>query len=217
MSSPTSESETRERLLKAAIAVFAEHGFHAASTREICGRADANSAAIHYHFGDKAALYREAFQFGLAETDDPSPALATLPRRDALARFYRSLLAPLAGNRLHQQLLRLHAREEVEPSGVLGDTVARAVRPRHEQLTALLVRELGIAKPDLEVERLAVALVGMATVFYHARHVLATLEPRLIAGRDWLGTLSARLADYASSLVDAEAARRKRAREEAKA
>jgi len=48
--------DTRERLLQAAREVFAEHGFKAATIREICRRADTKVAAVHYHFGDKKRL-----------------------------------------------------------------------------------------------------------------------------------------------------------------
>lgn len=208
---------TRERLLRAAIAIFAERGYHHASTREICRVAGANSAAIHYHFGDKANLYREVFRFGLDGSAGEALPAGEPSRHATLARFYRVLLAPLAGSPLHQQVVRLHAREEVEPSGVLGDTVSAAVRPRHARLTAYLVHELGLARSDLEVERLAFALVGVGGMFYHLRHLIADLEPRLISGPAWLDTMAERLAGYAVALIDGEIARRARATKEAAA
>ena len=47
---------TRERLMVAAERLFAERGIDAVSIRDITNEAGANSAAIHYHFGSKAAL-----------------------------------------------------------------------------------------------------------------------------------------------------------------
>ncbi|MFW5829861.1 MAG: TetR family transcriptional regulator, partial [Planctomycetota bacterium] len=52
----TAAETTRERLLDAAEACFAEIGFHAASVRMITERAGANLAAVHYHFGGKNGL-----------------------------------------------------------------------------------------------------------------------------------------------------------------
>ena len=50
--------ETREAILAAAEAEFAEKGFALSSAREICRRARANSALMNRYFGSKEALYR---------------------------------------------------------------------------------------------------------------------------------------------------------------
>ena len=52
---------TKEALLHAATELFAEHGYEGASIRQISERADANVAAVHYHFGSKESLYVEVF------------------------------------------------------------------------------------------------------------------------------------------------------------
>lgn len=52
---------TRERLLDASERLFAEHGFDGASMRQITSAADANLAAVNYHFGSKLGLIQEVF------------------------------------------------------------------------------------------------------------------------------------------------------------
>ncbi len=49
--------EAPEAILDAAERVFAENGFHGATTRAIAEQARANAALIHYYFGSKEALY----------------------------------------------------------------------------------------------------------------------------------------------------------------
>lgn len=48
---------TKERILDAAEALFMEHGFEATSLRAITSAAEANLAAVNYHFGSKEALF----------------------------------------------------------------------------------------------------------------------------------------------------------------
>ncbi|MBI3492350.1 MAG: helix-turn-helix transcriptional regulator, partial [Acidobacteria bacterium] len=56
------DSETRDRLLRAAERLFADRGFKKVTVRDICRVARANVAAVNYHFGDKLGLYREVLQ-----------------------------------------------------------------------------------------------------------------------------------------------------------
>ena len=62
----TRSTATRQRLLEAAGEVFAEDGFRKATIQRICGRARANIAAAHYHFGDKARLYTAVIEYSTA-------------------------------------------------------------------------------------------------------------------------------------------------------
>src|SRR5260221_9866649 len=58
---PSSRGEdTRQRLIDAALEIFAAYGFEGASTRMLADRAGANLAAIPYHFGSKEGLYLAA-------------------------------------------------------------------------------------------------------------------------------------------------------------
>lgn len=50
---------SRERIRQAAITLFAEKGFSATATREICERARVTKPVLYYHFKNKENLYRE--------------------------------------------------------------------------------------------------------------------------------------------------------------
>jgi len=67
---PVCGAETREKILDAAEALFAEHGFEGASMRMITARAGVNLAAVNYHFGSKENLLREIFRRRLGEIGD---------------------------------------------------------------------------------------------------------------------------------------------------
>jgi len=57
----TERATTQEIILDAAEEIFAENGFHGATTRAIGEKAQANSALIHYYFGNKENLFEAVF------------------------------------------------------------------------------------------------------------------------------------------------------------
>ena len=61
------ERSARERILVAALQVFAEHGFDGARTREIAERAGANLGLIKYYFDTKEKLWQAAVSLAFLE------------------------------------------------------------------------------------------------------------------------------------------------------
>lgn len=61
--------ETRERLLQAAAACFAEHGYAATGTAEICRQAGVSKGAFYHHFPAKQAVFLELLNRWLAGLD----------------------------------------------------------------------------------------------------------------------------------------------------
>jgi AcrR family transcriptional regulator len=201
-------SDAADRLLHAALEVFAAKGYEGASTREICRLAGVNVAAIHYYFGDKASLYREVFRvpehLGIppAELTDPNA-----PIRTALVAFYRHILAYIAAPKQVQQLRLIFLREELQPSGVLN---ADAEPPRrlHEHLTAFLCRAVGADAVDTAVHHLAFSIGGVALVLFVQRTAVDEIAPELLADDDAVEATIQRLADHGTAMVEGERARR---------
>lgn len=57
MAKTTSNSETRQEILRAALKRFAHSGYAAASVQQIVGDAKVSKPALYYYFSDKAALF----------------------------------------------------------------------------------------------------------------------------------------------------------------
>ncbi len=76
-------AETRDAILAAAAAEFAEKGYELASAREICRRAGANSALLSRYFGSKEALYRIIAKRLFGDLGAPLAALADGVRGEA--------------------------------------------------------------------------------------------------------------------------------------
>ncbi|WP_093103360.1 TetR/AcrR family transcriptional regulator [Variovorax sp. CF079] len=51
-----------ERLLEAAVALFAQHGFDAVSTGAVAAAAGLTQSMVHYHFGTKEKLWKAAVE-----------------------------------------------------------------------------------------------------------------------------------------------------------
>lgn len=209
---PSSQEETRWRVLQAAMEVFSAVGYHAATTRAICSRAQVNLASIHYHFGDKAALYREVFRLPFLDERNTFATLeiaqVTLP--EALHAFYDWMFPPTEQEEPMLHLfLRLHAREEAEPSGVLGDALVQAFQPNHAKMQDLLCHQFDLKKTDAEVDRLAFSLVGLASIYLHGgRTVVEGLAPHLLNGKQAREVMVGRQVEYAGALIAFERQRR---------
>lgn len=53
---------TRDQLLDASIALFAQHGFDTVTTGQIAEAAGLTQSMVHYHFGSKSKLWEEAMR-----------------------------------------------------------------------------------------------------------------------------------------------------------
>lgn len=204
---------SRERLLRAGLALFAQHGFSKTSTREIAVAAHTNIAAISYYFGDKAGLYRAVFfeskgspEEGIARYGGGEPTL-----RQALQGLYASFLEPLKQGDTARQCMKLHAREMLEPTGLWEEEISTGIRPKHDALVAMLCRHFGIKKADDELRRLAVCIAGLGVFMHVGRDVTDVIAPTLNSNPRSLDLWTERLVMYALAMVQAEARRRKTA------
>ncbi|MBT9098225.1 CerR family C-terminal domain-containing protein [Methylovulum psychrotolerans] len=206
----TEPQDARSCLVMAALRIFAEKGFAAATTRNICQLAGANISAIRYYFGDKAGLYRAAFiePMGDAPCHLALAACADLPLPQALALFFREFLAPLKQGETSRLAMKLRFREMVEPTGVWQEEIDAEIKPLHDVLLALLQRHFALAEPDDDLQRLAFAVIGMAVHFYVGQDVVACLAPQLLATPADIEILAERLASYAVAIIEGEVQRR---------
>ena len=202
-------AQSRERLLLAAMRLFAEQGFATTSTREIALAAGTNIASISYYFGDKAGLYRAAF-YELAPHPGKDVAAFTSPGatlRESLQAFYAMLLGPLKQGDLARLCMRLWFREMLEPTGLWHEEIDNGIKPAHAGLVLVLARHMGIAEPGDDVARLAFCVAGLAVPVMVTRDVIDKLNPQLLASDKAIDTWMARLVDYAEAMVHAEQAR----------
>jgi AcrR family transcriptional regulator len=165
------KAETQDRILKAALELFAAQGFERTSTSLIAARAGVSRSAVFWHFGDKATLFQEAFRLMLEPFVDELrgelqylPAAERIPalfdsyetfvtdNHEAVETFLRWVLeSPTLREKLHAPLLSLH------------DSFARELGEAVEEL-------LGASE---ETNAISAALVGLLD----GNLVLAWLDP----------------------------------------
>lgn len=204
-------TETRQRILQAATELFAGKGFAQTSTREIARHANVNIASLHYHFGDKADLYRTVFNEFSRRAQATAPAIDY--EKASFAEIYTAFNRQFFAHLTDPHLPRLAARERLEPSGVLGDAWLEEIRRRHQSLDHAIARELGLAAADVDVQRLTFAVIGMVVPFDHARPIMDAIAPELTSGEGWIETTLSHLTTYAQGMIEAERKRRSAASE----
>lgn len=173
-------TDTRQRVLEAAGAVFAERGFRAATVREICQRAKANLAAVNYHFGDKERLYAAVLQYTFhcaahSPLDRGLDVEATAEAR--LQAFIRSHLFSLLDAGRPAWHGKLMARELAEPTRALDVVVEQMIRPEAELLMSIIRDVLGHDATPQRVWQCAASIIGQCLFYHHARSVMMRLNP----------------------------------------
>lgn len=172
--------DTRRKLIDSAGAVFAEHGFHKSTVREITDRAGVNVAAINYHFRDKAELYRAVLSEchctaqsvgGPVNVGDGPPEERL---RFYIDQFLRRLLHP-DRPKWHGMLM---AREMTEPSDALDMIVEEAIRPQARAMEKI-INELTLGKVSKDrVWMLGFSVVSQCLFYLHDRPLIERLYPK---------------------------------------
>jgi TetR/AcrR family transcriptional regulator, regulator of cefoperazone and chloramphenicol sensitivity len=163
------DARTRARILEAAFRLFGERGLKQVTVRQICQEADANLAAVNYHFGDKLGLYREVLQQAIDAMRETTEVARTAgkgrPPEEQLRRFIgvflERILGP-GGNGVH----RLIQREMNEPTPALDALVEQAVRPRIEYLSGVIAALIGCPPGDERVLRCVASVQSQAVAYF---------------------------------------------------
>jgi AcrR family transcriptional regulator len=185
MTAMDEQDPTNDRVLQAALEIFAERGFKAATVRDICARAGVNVASVNYYFRSKEALYRESLVYSFKEADRKYPQMAfadaSLPPEDRLQLFIHSLLQRLMDDGqlgFHAQLM---AREIAEPTGALDYIVETVMRPRFGVLREIIPLIAGPGWDAADIDRFIYSILGQCLVYRHSRPLVERLCPGIIA------------------------------------
>lgn len=190
---------TKKRIMDAAGEIFGQDGFKAATIRKIATAAQANGAAINYHFKDKQGLYlavlEDTFSKGFQrfpadrETDKgkgPEQQLRTFIHK----MFYRFLSNERWGGISGRG--KLIAREFFEPTPAFENIVETYITP-HKEVLVSIISELSPGKADRDKQlACAISIIGQCVYYAFASPIIQRIAPDFMPTQQNLD----RLADH---------------------
>jgi AcrR family transcriptional regulator len=179
------EPNARERLVQAAMELYAEHGFGETTAAEIAARAGLTERTFFRHFADKREVLfwgSEAFEKLLVDGVAAAPLSA--PPLDAIGAALEAMAAGFEArrdfSRQRHTIIRTHAelreRELIKLASV-GSAMAEALRRRGvKEPAASLAAKAGIAVLEVAFDRWAEDTKNRKTLLQHLRESQGALE-----------------------------------------
>jgi AcrR family transcriptional regulator len=160
---PRGGTDSRARIIAAAVDEFGERGYDGSTIRSIAARAGVDSALVHHYFGTKADLFAEAVGMPL-RPDADVPAILAGPRDEV-------------GERLVRYILEAFEDPDVRRRGVMLMRTAVASKLTTPLLAGFISRELigriarALDVPDAELRASLVAsqIAGLLLTRYVLR------------------------------------------------
>ncbi len=175
---------TRARILKAAIAEFAQHGFAGGRGERIAQRARSSERMVYYYFGSKDALFGAVLEAAYASLRDAEAAVRLDPDDPAraLGQFCRFVWRYYADHPEFISLLNsenLQRARHLRRSPRLGELVAPVVN----LLSRLLAdgRARGVFRDGVDATDLYVTIAGLGYFPLSNRHTLSAVLGREVA------------------------------------
>jgi TetR/AcrR family acrAB operon transcriptional repressor len=176
-------ARTRDAIIDAALAVFAERGFAASQLEDIARRASVTRGALYHHFSDKAELYlavlRERWESVMA------PLLGELQGSGEpelrLRAFVKAFLAAMDTNPQARALMKMSVSAETLLPELAGGAPekAQALKGWVEAIRKLLW-EARKRSAEERARALIISLVGYATWTSLAGPAERTTRARLV-------------------------------------
>jgi len=161
---------TKDRLLRAACGVFADKGFRDATVAEICEAADANIAAVNYHFGSKETLYDAVWHEAFRLAANAYPIDAKLPTEPSLIDYLYSFAYALLHRMFSETETGLFAkllyREMASPTLALDRIAEEVLKPQIEFLGRALRSAIGDKMDEEQLQHCMHSIIGQC-VFYN--------------------------------------------------
>jgi AcrR family transcriptional regulator len=204
------DEETRERVLRAAAQLFADRGFKKVTVRDICRAARSNVAAVNYYFGDKSGLYREVLQRAIDTVRATSEAARVAgegqPAEERLRRYIHVSLCRVVTDGHANWISRLIQREIADPTPAFDALVDQGIRPRIDDLSAIVADLLGCQPGDEGVAR-CVMSIHSQWILFATRPIATRLRTKFHLRNDSLDRVAEHITNFSLAGIQAMARR----------
>lgn len=166
---PVLKLDTRSKILKAAIMVFADIGYDAASLRQITALAGVNHGSIKYHYNGKEELWQACVIYLYAQLETtlviPDVSQAKMSLRDSIERSMRLYIRFLAK---HPELFKITMYETMKDSPRLEWLTKNITIPYTKQSLKLIrkAKKAGVYPDKIPTMNLFYLLVGASRYTY---------------------------------------------------
>jgi TetR/AcrR family transcriptional regulator, regulator of biofilm formation and stress response len=155
--------ETRERILRATLALLAEEGTAALSNRRIAGEAEVALGSLTYHFPSQASLLRESLLLYVGEEVERLEAIAAAlqarsPSLEEVAADVQALIGRPGGGPGPLAELELHLQAARDPD--LQEASARCFAA-YDTFAASALAALGVADPARHSSAFVALVTGL--------------------------------------------------------
>jgi AcrR family transcriptional regulator len=210
MSPKHADHETRQRLLQAATMLFADRGYKNTGVRDICDLADANPAAVNYHFRDKLGLYKEvigmvADAMDRAKQEALDAAAGGTPEK-RLRDYIRHMVRRVIGEEKNW-LVDLIGREMAQPSPAFGLIVEKGILPSGRRLAQLVSEVSGLPAGDPRTQFCAGMVHAQCFFFSGGRPVMKHLDPKLEFTTEYIDEIARQIAEFSLAGIRALASK----------
>jgi len=173
------KKNAKQKILEAAMDVFGEQGFRAATVREICKKAGVNIALVNYHFKSKKLLYMELFNAISADIDTKYPMSRyvnpEMTKEDKLKgliqMFVHRFFGP-DGLGSSKPRLRLVNREMLEPTEVMELIILQKMADIKAVGTGIFREYLGEDLPEERINLFIISVLAQCAYPMFASEIL---------------------------------------------
>ena len=180
----TAELSSHDRILRAAKRLFAQNGYENTSTVAIAREAGTSESQLMKHFGSKQGLLVAIFDRGWASMSERIKAINHSSPADRLLSVLKAITVEFENDPELKILSALEARRVRKDSNEV--VLTRGNHQYRELLDRILIdmRTEGQIRPDVNLDAVRAAIVGMAEGMWRDQVVAGRSELRANYGFD---------------------------------